>query len=257
MTAAGEHSRRSLDHWLGIAGARRILCGNLLVHRAHASKVRLRVALPLPINSAPHAEKPASLANLQRFVSRASASSARPHDHSRRNTTLRLFAGISVITGAENPTDRLFAGISVITGAENPTDCAPDDPLGDVCRFGRNFLSGSSRSLGAGASVTGVALRHGVNANLLFTWRGQKGAEGVADMGSSLRCRADRASCHPPTALADSATLFHSTESCLPVRTLKSVFFPSRQKRISNRRRPNRRSVSVTSGSQSGSTGST
>ena len=240
MTAAGEHSRRSLDHWLGIAGARRILCGNLLVHRAHASKVRLRVALPLPINSAPHAEKPASLANLQRFVSRASASSARPHDHSRRNTTLRL-----------------FAGISVITGAENPTDCAPDDPLGDVCRFGRNFLSGSSRSLGAGASVTGVALRHGVNANLLFTWRGQKGAEGVADMGSSLRCRADRASCHPPTALADSATLFHSTESCLPVRTLKSVFFPSRQKRISNRRRPNRRSVSVTSGSQSGSTGST
>jgi hypothetical protein len=26
-------------------------CGNLLVHRAHASKVRLRVSLPLPINN--------------------------------------------------------------------------------------------------------------------------------------------------------------------------------------------------------------
>jgi hypothetical protein len=26
-------------------------------------------------------------------------------DHIRRNTTLRLFAGISVITGAENPSD--------------------------------------------------------------------------------------------------------------------------------------------------------
>jgi hypothetical protein len=63
--------------------------------------------------------------------------------------------------------------------------------------------------------------------------------------------------CHPPIALADSATLFHATESCLPVRTLKSVSFPSRQKRISNRCRPNRRSVSVTSGSQSGSAGST
>ena len=34
MTATGERSARSLDHWLGIAGARRI-CGNLLVHRAH------------------------------------------------------------------------------------------------------------------------------------------------------------------------------------------------------------------------------
>jgi hypothetical protein len=29
----------------------------------------------------------------------------RRHDHTRRNTTLRLFAGISVITGAENPLD--------------------------------------------------------------------------------------------------------------------------------------------------------
>ena len=41
--------------------------------------------------------------------------------------------------------------------------------------------------------------------------------------------------CHPPTALADSATLFHSTESRLPFKTLKSVSFSSRQKRISNR----------------------
>ena len=39
--------------------------------------------------------------------------------------------------------------------------------------------------------------------------------------------------CHPPTALADSATLFNSTALRLPVKTLKSVSFPSRQKRIS------------------------
>jgi hypothetical protein len=32
-------------------------------------------------------------------------SSAQRPDHIRRNTTLRLFAGISVKTGAENPTD--------------------------------------------------------------------------------------------------------------------------------------------------------
>jgi hypothetical protein len=35
--------------------------------------------------------------------------SAQRHDHTRRNTTLRLFAGISVITGAENPTDCAIA----------------------------------------------------------------------------------------------------------------------------------------------------
>jgi redox-sensitive bicupin YhaK (pirin superfamily) len=75
--------------------------------------------------------------------------------------------------------------------------------------------------------------------------------------GVVVRAFRQSSRCHPPTVLADSATLFHSTESRLPVRTLKSVFFPSRQKRISNRRRPNRRSVSVTSGSQSGSAGST
>ena len=33
----------------------------------------------------------------------------RRHDHTRRNTTLRLFAGISVTTGAENPTDCAIA----------------------------------------------------------------------------------------------------------------------------------------------------
>ena len=45
--------------------------------------------------------------------------------------------------------------------------------------------------------------------------------------------------CHPPTSLADSATLFHSTESRLPFKTLNSVSFSCRQKRISNRWRPN------------------
>ena len=35
----------------------------------------------------------------------AGGSSAHRDDHIRRNTTLRLLAGISVITGAENPTD--------------------------------------------------------------------------------------------------------------------------------------------------------
>jgi redox-sensitive bicupin YhaK (pirin superfamily) len=75
--------------------------------------------------------------------------------------------------------------------------------------------------------------------------------------GVVVRAFRQSSRCHPPTVLADSAILFHSTESRLPVRTLKSVLFPSRQKRISNRRRPNRRSVSVTSGSQSGSAGST
>jgi transposase len=39
----------------------------------------------------------------------AGGSSAQRHDHIRRNTTLRLFAGISVITGAENPTDCAIA----------------------------------------------------------------------------------------------------------------------------------------------------
>jgi CRP-like cAMP-binding protein len=42
-----------------------------------------------------------------------------------------------------------------------------------------------------------------------------------------------------------------------PVSTLNIVSLPSRQKQISKRRRPNRSSVSVTSGSQSGSAGST
>jgi hypothetical protein len=47
---------------------------------------------------------------------RANAKKLRPrrvarhgHDHIRRNTTLRLFAGISVISGAENPTDCFIA----------------------------------------------------------------------------------------------------------------------------------------------------
>jgi hypothetical protein len=40
---------------------------------------------------------------------RSLASSVHRHDHIRRNTTLRLFAGISVITGAENPTDCAIA----------------------------------------------------------------------------------------------------------------------------------------------------
>ena len=35
--------------------------------------------------------------------------SAQRHDHIRRNTTLRLFAGISVMTGAENPSDCAIA----------------------------------------------------------------------------------------------------------------------------------------------------
>jgi hypothetical protein len=39
----------------------------------------------------------------------AMASSAQRHDHIRWNTMLRLFAGISVITGAENPTDCAIA----------------------------------------------------------------------------------------------------------------------------------------------------
>jgi hypothetical protein len=83
-------------------------------------------------------------------------------------------------------------------------------------------------------------------------------AEWVADMRERPRLWSQIGlRCHPPTALADSATLFHSTESRLPVTTLKRVSFPSRQKRISNRCRPSRRSVSVTSGNQSGSAGST
>ena len=40
---------------------------------------------------------------------RSLAGSVGRHDHTRRNTMLRLFAGISVITGAENPTDRANA----------------------------------------------------------------------------------------------------------------------------------------------------
>src|ERR1700722_5813664 len=39
----------------------------------------------------------------------AMALSAQRRDHIRRNTTLRLFAGISVITGAEKPTDCAIA----------------------------------------------------------------------------------------------------------------------------------------------------
>ena len=39
----------------------------------------------------------------------AMASSVQRHDHIRRNTTLKLFAGISVITGAENPADCAIA----------------------------------------------------------------------------------------------------------------------------------------------------
>ena len=51
MTDAGERSTRSLGHWLGIDGARRS-SGNLRVHRAHTSAVRLCVFLPPSINSA-------------------------------------------------------------------------------------------------------------------------------------------------------------------------------------------------------------
>jgi hypothetical protein len=48
------------------------------------------------------------------------------------------------------------------------------------------------------------------------------------------------------------AVPFRFTVSGLPASTLKTVSLPSRQKRISKRSRPNRRSVSVTSGSQAG-----
>ena len=62
---------------------------------------------------------------------------------------------------------------------------------------------------------------------------------------------------HRSAMLPDSAMLILSTASGFPFSTLKSVSLPSRQKRISKRRRPSRRSDSVTSGSQSGSAGST
>ena len=106
-------------------------------------------------------------------------------------------------------------------------------PWGDnqVCWFG---LSSKLASAGQRRAVGGAVRR-------------------AEPHGSGVRRTDNRAVVTPPTVLADSATLFHSTELRLPVRTLKSVFFPSRQKRMSNRRRPNRRSVSVTSGGQSGS----
>ncbi len=53
------------------------------------------------------------------------------------------------------------------------------------------------------------------------------------------------------------AHLIRFTASGFPASILKTVSLPSRQKRISNRSRPNRRSVNVTSGSHSGSAGST
>jgi hypothetical protein len=62
---------------------------------------------------------------------------------------------------------------------------------------------------------------------------------------------------HPSATFVDSVMLFRSTASRLPFSTLKDVSFPSRQNRISKHSRPSRRSVSVTSGSQSGSAGST
>src|SRR3984957_9771660 len=42
-----------------------------------------------------------------------------------------------------------------------------------------------SESLEPGASVADVARRHGVNANLLFTWRRQQGAAKMADSRES------------------------------------------------------------------------
>ena len=54
---------------------------------------------------------------------------------------------------------------------------------------------------------------------------------------------------------ADAA--FRSTALRFPLRTSNRVSLPSRQNRISNRRRPSRRSINVMSGSQAGSAGST
>src|SRR5580704_5892739 len=62
---------------------------------------------------------------------------------------------------------------------------------------------------------------------------------------------------HRSATLPDSVMLILSTASGFPLSTLKMVSLPSRQKWMSKRRLPSRRSVSVTSGSQSGSAGST
>ncbi len=47
-----------------------------------------------------------------------------------------------------------------------------------------------AESFEPGASVAEVARRHGVNANLLFTWRRQQGAAKLADSRESAAARA-------------------------------------------------------------------